>query len=97
MDIKYSNHRIERACTDFTYAVVKYGDKNASRLVQRIKEIKAASSIEFMIEHRIGRCHPLKGDRKNQYGLDLVHPARLVIEKTQNGYVVLVIEIVDYH
>ena len=50
------------------------------------------------IQYRIGRCHPLKGNRKNQYAVDLVHPYRLVFEKVEDQIqIVSITEIIDYH
>ena len=51
---------------------------------QRIDEIKAALSVEMLLQFKIGRCHKLKGNRKDQYAMDLVHPYRLVFEKKGN-------------
>lgn len=52
----------------------------------------------MMVQFKIGRCHPLKGDRKNQYAVDLVHPYRLVFEKKGNEIqIAFISEIVDYH
>ncbi|MGN1344479.1 MAG: hypothetical protein ACI4U3_07855 [Traorella sp.] len=53
----------------------------AKKIQMRIDQIKASDSIEQMIQFHIGRCHLLKGNRKNQYAVDLVHPQRLVFEK----------------
>jgi hypothetical protein len=47
---------------------------------------------------RLGRCHPLYGDRLGQYAMDLIHPYRLIF--TQYGNTVDIVEIqeiVDYH
>ena len=51
----------------------------------RIDQISAALSVEMMIQFRIGRCHQLKGNRKNQFAVNLVHPYRLVFEKKGDG------------
>ena len=51
-----------------------------------------------MIQFKIGRCHPLKGSRKNQYAVDLIHPKRLVFIKIGSEIQIAnIIEIVDYH
>ena len=51
-----------------------------------------------MVQFHIGRCHPLKGNRQGQYAMDLVHPYRLVFEKTGDIIQIAnVMEIVDYH
>ena len=70
----------------------------AEKIHQRIDEISAADTVEMMIRFHIGRCHRLKGNRKNQYAVDLVHPYRLVFEKHGNEIQIAnITEIVDYH
>lgn len=74
----------------------------AEQIAQRIDEIAAAESVAEMIQFNIGRCHQLKGERKNQFAIDLVHPKRLILIKKCNGekvseQIVRIIEIVDYH
>ena len=56
----------------------------ADKIHQRIDEIHAADTVEMLMEAHIGRCHPLTGNRKGQYAMDLVHPKRLVFEKRGN-------------
>lgn len=70
----------------------------AEKLDLRIDQIKAADSIEMMLNHKIGRCHKLKGKKQNQYAVDLVHPFRLVFEIINSEIQIACInEIVDYH
>lgn len=98
MDISYRTNKLEKVCTDASIAERKYGIEMAEKLQQRIEQIKAADSVETMIKFKIGRCHPLHQNRKEQYALDLVHPYRLLFEKIGNiTQIVKIIEIVDYH
>ena len=62
-----------KVCTNASIARKKHGDRMAELLHQRVDELKAADSVEQMIQFGIGRCHPLCGDRKGQYAVDLVH------------------------
>ena len=78
MEIKYKNKNLQKTCTNASAADKKHGTELAYKIKQRINEISAAESVEQMIRFRIGRCHQLKGDRKNQYAVDLVQPHRLV-------------------
>lgn len=98
MQIEYKNRGLGKVCTDAHEAEKKHGKKMAEKIHQRIDEISAADSVETLIQFRIGRCHALTGDLKNQYAMDLVHPYRLVFEK--NGMeiqIVRIMEITDYH
>lgn len=96
--VEYNNRNIEKVCTNASVAERKYGSRMAELIQQRIDEISAADSVEQMIQFHIGRCHPLKGDRKDQYAVDLVHPQRLVFEKKGSQIKIAnIMEIVDYH
>lgn len=51
-----------------------------------------------MVQFHIGRCHQLKGNRKGQYAMDLIHPYRLVFEQIGNIIqIAKVVSIEDYH
>lgn len=98
MDITYRNKKIEKICTDAKTAEKTYGKEMSEKIHQRIDEITAADTVEMMIRFRIGRCHSLTQNRKGQYAVDLVHPYRLVFEKSGNEIQIAnVLEIVDYH
>ena len=98
MDIVYKNHKIKKICTDIRFAERIYGSQMAEKIDMRIGEIAAADSVEMMIKFHIGRCHALIHNRKGQYAVDLVHPYRLVFEKTgETIQIANIIEIVDYH
>jgi proteic killer suppression protein len=70
-----------------------------ARLIhQRIDELKSASSIKMLIQYSIGRCHPLEGNRKGEFAMDLVHPYRLIFKQnSKDANVVQIIGIEDYH
>lgn len=98
MKVEYRNRSIEKVCTIASVAEKMYGTQMAEKIQRRIDQIKAADSVEQMIQYKVGRCHPLHQNRKNQFAVDLVHPMRLVFEKNGNEIqVAKIIEIVDYH
>lgn len=98
MEIEYQNERIEKVCTNAAVAERKYGSEMAEKIQMRIDQIRATPSIEYLIQYHIGRCHPLRQNRKNQFAMDLVHPMRLVFEKRGTDIqIARIMEIVDYH
>ena len=98
MHITYKSKKIEKICTNVQEATKAYGNRMAELIDQRIGEISSTDTVEMMIQFHIGRCHPLKGDRKEQYAVDLVHPHRLVFErKGKEIQIANIVEIVDYH
>lgn len=98
MRITYKNKKLEKICTNAQEATKVYGGRMAELIDQRIGEIAGAETVEMMIQFHIGRCHSLKGNRKEQYAVDLVHPHRLVFEKKgEEIQIANIVEIVDYH
>lgn len=110
MYIIYKNKKLKKLCENNKIAIKKLGPKSAYKLVQRLNEIKAAPNLETMVKFRIGRCHPLEGNLKGKYALDLEHPFRLIIEpvykedssynhnlKLSNINIVKIVEVIDYH
>lgn len=98
MRIEYKTKKLEKICLNAAEAEKRHGREMALKIHQRIDEISAAPSVEMMIQFRIGRCHHLKGNREDQYAVDLVHPYRLVFEKKGNEVqIAYIMEIVDYH
>lgn len=98
IQISYKTSQLRKVCENADVASKKYGVEMAEKIHQRIDEIRAATSVEMLIQFRIGRCHPLHGDRKGQYAMDLTHPYRLVFEKINDELVAVeILEIVDYH
>lgn len=78
MDILYRNEGLEKACTKQKEAVRRYGPNNQKKLVQRLGEIQAAPNLETVLRLPAARCHPLSGDLKGFWAVDLVHPFRLL-------------------
>lgn len=98
MEIKYRNNQIRKICTDASAARREYGKEMARKIHMRIDQIKAADTVELLVLGRIGRCHLLKGDRANQYAMDLSQPYRLIFTKQGEEIQIAEIqEIVDYH
>lgn len=98
MEVQFKNKSIKKICEDASAAERKYGRIMAEKIHHRMDQIRAADSVEMMLQYKIGRCHPLTGNRKNQYAVDLVHPQRLIFEKNGSEIqIAYIIEIADYH
>ena len=98
MEVTYKSTRLEKLCTNAYAAEKKYGIQMAEKIKLRIDQISAAISVEMMLQFKVGRCHQLKGDRKEQFAVDLVHPYRLIFETLGDDIQIAnIMEIVDYH
>ena len=98
MQINYRTKQLKKICENAEVATKKHGNQMAEKIHLRIDQIRAASSIEELIQYSIGRCHPLHGNREGQYAMDLTHPYRLVFVEDNNVISAVKIErIEDYH
>ncbi len=98
MEIKYKNRKLEKICTIVSEGKKYYHIEMVKKIHQRIGEIYAADTVDFLIQSKIGRCHALIGNRKGQYAMDLLQPYRLIFEEVDNTIkIVKVIDILDYH
>lgn len=98
MEVIYRTKNLERICTEFNVTCRHYGKDMAKKIHQRIKQLKAANSIEMLLQYHSGRCHPLHGDREGQYAMDLAQPYRLIFTKVgEDIQIARIEEIVDYH
>ena len=98
LEIHYRTNKLKKVCTNLIFATKEYGIEMADKIHIRIDQIKAADSVSELVRGKIGRCHPLHGDRQGQYSMDLVHPYRLVfIEEDEETVSVRIERIEDYH
>ena len=96
--VHYRTNKLQKICENAKVASRTYGDEMAERIHLRIDQITSANNVEELVQHRIGRCHLLIGDRKGQYAMDLIQPYRLIFVKIEESSVEVRIEnIEDYH
>ncbi len=80
--IKYSNKTIEKVLSNEKLLIRTFGVSNARKIILRLNQIKAASSLGAMLTQRVGRCHPLSGDRMGQFAFDVEQPYRLIVMRS---------------
>lgn len=81
MQIDYKDSKLQALCEKSREANRKLGADCAKKLQSRLSDIDAASHVEELIA---GRPHPLKGDMKGQFAIDLAGGKRLVFEPNHN-------------
>ena len=89
----------------------KYGDSMVQTIRARLGVLNNAKTLSDAPKTKPDRVHQLKGDRDEQFAVDLVHPKRLVFElnhdpipRTADGGIdlkrvtaITVLDVVDYH
>jgi len=110
VEITFRTKKFAKICNDGSASAKELGPDQARRLRRRLDDLRAATRLADM-GGLPGRNHELKGDRRGQLSIDLVHPYRLIFEpahvpppRKQDGGLdwaqvteVEVIEITDTH
>jgi plasmid maintenance system killer protein len=78
MEISYPSKQMQKLCTS-EKEMSKLGPRMAKVLKRQLAAIEAASNLEELWTVPQTRCHEMKGERKGQISIDLVHPRRLYI------------------
>jgi plasmid maintenance system killer protein len=79
MDITFKTKKFHKICNSDIELLKAYGKNCARRIRARLDDLQAAQNLE-VLRTLPGRCHELKGNKKNQLSLDLEHPLRLIFE-----------------
>ena len=80
MEISYPSKRVQKLCTVEKEMKGKLGTRMAEVLQRQLALIEAVANLEELWAMPQTRCHDMKGDRKGQVSIDLVHPKRLYIQ-----------------
>jgi proteic killer suppression protein len=84
LDVEYKTKKLERVCTSLKEARKAHGVEMAKVIMQRIQELKMFDNVDQLLDNKIGGCHPLLGNRKGEYAMDLRGPYRLIFKERTN-------------
>lgn len=71
MDIEFNDKKIKKVCNDYKEARKAFGDDVAKKLHMALNFITHAETLNDVAQMPTYRLHPLKGDRKGSYAIDL--------------------------
>jgi proteic killer suppression protein len=83
MDITFASSKLEKIFNAERLLKKEYGE-NGRVIMRRMILLRAAKNLAEIPSVKPERCHPLKGNRKGQYAVDLKHPYRLVFNIQNN-------------
>jgi toxin HigB-1 len=107
MELRFKTNKLKKQCEDPAEAQKEYGSQIGIKLTQRVSELQSAFTLDDIARVPAARLHKLKGSRKNEYAIDLVHPFRLIVTPVLEGNVdmrtlnsiriIKIEEVTDYH
>lgn len=107
----FRTRKLEKTFNSAEVLQKAYGARMAKAIMIRLAVLKAARTLALVPTTPPDRRHQLRGDRDEQFAVDLVHPHRLVFEayhdplprKDDGGIdveqvtAITIIEVIDYH
>lgn len=79
MNIRFKTNKLKKQLSDLREMKKSFG-VNAIRVNQRMEDIDAASNLQTLCNIPQANCHPLTGDHKGQWGVDISANHRLIFE-----------------
>lgn len=86
MNIIFKNKRLAKEINSFDQLKKRHGQKMAELITKRLGQLQAMENLSLATKFPQLRCHELKGDRKGELTIDLIHPRRIVFTIAQNPY-----------
>jgi toxin HigB-1 len=110
MKIAFASQKLQKIFNSEKELNKKYGALQAKKIMIRMKVLESSVNLEEVSPQKPERRHQLKGERKDQFAVDLVHPFRLVFKPdrepvlTPDGGIdlkqvtgVIILNVEDYH
>ncbi len=111
MNVAFRTRKLEKAFNAADTLQRIYGARMARTIMLRMAVLRAARNLALVPTTPPDRRHQLRGDRGEQFAVDLVHPYRLVFEAnheplprkddggidTEQVTAITILDVVDYH
>jgi toxin HigB-1 len=86
MKIDFSSAKLQKSLCAEKEMLKTYGAVRTKKLKIRLKVLQSAQSLHDVPFLPPDRCHPLKGNRKGQFAVDLDQPFRLIFKPTEQVF-----------
>jgi len=97
LEVVFRTRKLKKEYTSSKDATKAYGLNVARKYIQRVNIIKNAFDIDELLLLPGLRCHPLKGERRGQYALNLTGFYRLIFSLDGKQMEIVCIEEVSKH
>ena len=97
MEVAFRTRQLQQQYEDYRVAERDYGKPVARKFIERVNIIKLARDIDQLQWLPGLRCHPLKGDRKGLWAVNLTGMVRLLFSLEGEVLQIVRIEKVSKH
>lgn len=93
VNIDFRTGQLERAFQESDRAIRCWGAPVGRKYITRIVQLENARDFDDVRALVSLRAHPLKGERRGQWALDMTERWRLIIEVSKDGRDVTILEV----
>ena len=111
MEIAFQTRKLAKTFNSTDVLQKVHGADMNRVIMKRLAVLKAARTLALVPTTKPDRRHQLRGDRDEQFAVDLMHPRRLVFEPdhdplprrddggfdTEQVTAITIIDVIDYH
>jgi proteic killer suppression protein len=97
MEVQFRTNKLRKQYENHRDAQKAYGEEVARKYILRINTIKQAKDIEELMSITVLHCHPLEGDRKGEWAINLTGFYRLIFILVGEELEIVQIEEVSKH
>ncbi len=83
MNIEYGTNKLKKQLSSASEIKKAFG-VNAKKVSARLDDISASPNLAILIQIPAANCHPLTGDRKGEWALDISANHRIIFEIAHN-------------
>ncbi len=80
MDISYKSRKLEKILQDEELIKKNYGAETLKRIVTRLDQLFSAETLQDIAANRGAGLHPLRGNYKGFFSVDITGNVRLIFE-----------------
>jgi len=97
LEVTFRSRQLQRAFVESNQAVRLWGEAVARRYIIRIVTLQSVRDFEEVRRLASLRAHPLRGERKGQWALDLTARYRLIVRPSRDGEQVMIAEVSSHY
>lgn len=97
VQVSFRSKKLENCFRESNKAFQAFGKEVGTKYIERVNILMSAPNLETLIKAPGLRCHPLKGNRKEQWAINLTGRWRLIFMFLNDQMTVVRIEEVSNH
>lgn len=97
MEVRFRRSYLKRCAENASQATRRWGHPAGNNYVENIALIKEAQRFSDLYQHSHLRLHPLRGNRRGEFAMQIHGRLRLIVEHDEANQTVLIKEVSPHY